>query len=100
MARAREQQRGARDLVADIGAAISLLDRAVDRRAEDDMILETFTVQTHYKRGTGWLVVARFNCGGQRMVAFHGADTGWEALKGFASKLNNNQLRLKEDEYA
>lgn len=87
-------------MVSDLGHSIAMLDRAVDRRAEDDERMLTMTLSTPYNGRADYLIVARFECGTERMVAFHSAPTAWECLKGFCDRLHNNSLVLREDEYA
>jgi len=100
MARTREHARGARDLVQDIGGAIALLDRAIDRLAEDDIRIYSWTVKTHYAGRDDWLAVVRAEAGQNKLVAFHSAETGWELIMGLANRINNKSLKWGEDEYA
>lgn len=100
MARAREHAAGVKDIVSAVGAPIVGLESSIDAWAEDDVRLMSFTVSTYHKTGGDYLVVARFEAGGEKFVAFHSADTVWEALKGFANRMRNKDLKLKEDEYA
>lgn len=83
-----------------IGTALVRADLAILDRGDDDEMLLTITVQTPWKRGADYLVVGRMLTGGRHIVAFHGADTLYEALRGFSERFVNKQLVWKDDEYA
>jgi len=83
-----------------VGSALIRLENSVERWAEEDVRLVSFTVSTPYKGRADYLVVGRFEAGTNRYVAFHSAETVYEALKGFCDRMENKTLKLREDQYA
>ena len=76
------------------------LDRQIDEQANEDIYLMSITINTPWKSGDDYLVIARAQIGAEKVVAFHGADTIYEALTGFATRFSHKQLTWKEDKYA
>ena len=91
---------GAADISGRVGQTVIIADGVIERMAEEDVILMSMTVQTPYRGRDDYLVVGRFQAGGRSLVAFHGASTFWEAVKGFLDRMINRTLVMKEDQYA
>lgn len=88
------------DMRAAVGQSLVNLERAIERLSGEDVHILSFTVTTPAAGRPDYLVVVRVEQGGERLVAFHNADTVWEALKGMADRIVNGTLKLKEDQYA
>ena len=88
-----------RDITQDIGQAIGGLERTINRWSDEDMHLLSFTVSTPLKGRADYLIVARFTDGTSKKVAFSSGDTVYDALRTFANRMANKQLKLREDEY-
>jgi hypothetical protein len=95
---ARGSSRGV--VAENIGQTIIMANGVIERLFEEDVVLLSLTVQTPYKGREDFLVVGRFRNGGVSMVAFHGAATFYEAIKGFLDRLINRTLVFREDQYA
>lgn len=82
-----------------IGESIVRADQRIEDYGLDGYQLMSLTVQTPWKRGSEFLVVGRIETGGSKYVAFHSADTLYEALRGFCERFTDKRLELKEDTY-
>lgn len=90
-------RKAAANLLTRLGVRIEQLDRWI----EDPPDGETFIQNIQFKVGGGHeddiLAVIRAVVGGEKKVAFHGADTLSECMMGFISRLANGSLTWKAD---
>lgn len=82
-----------------IGEALVRADQRIEDFGLEGYQLMSLTIQTPWKRGSEFLVVGRIETGGTKCVAFHSADTLYEALRGFCERFTDKRLELKEDQY-
>jgi hypothetical protein len=87
-------------LVAGMAASFVGWETAIERQSAEGLDLYSLSVTTPAKGRANYLVVLRAWQDGQSLVAFHDAETIYEALKGAADRFINKSLVWKVDQYA
>lgn len=88
------------DLANRYGAALIGADRNFEKRYEEGTHVVGLTVKLPREIGDDFLIVVRAQKEEARVVAFHGAPTFAEAVVGMLTRLQQDTLKWKEDEYA
>lgn len=83
-----------------VGDSLVRADYQIEERGLEGEKLVGITIQTVWTRGNDYLIVGRLRVNGEAYVAFHSADTLYEAIRGFCERYTNRTLEWKEDQYA
>lgn len=94
------QSRALDKLVANLADSVVRADGAIERWGDEDVYIQSMTISTIWKGRDDYMVVVRANVGGQSKVAFHAAETFYEAVKGVCDRIVNKSLAWKDDQYA
>lgn len=100
MAKTYEELMQGEDTLQKIGAAVSAFEGIHRKWLADDWRLLSLTVKTPEEFGDEYLLIARFDNGGDRQVTFRSANDLGSLLVGFINAMRTRKLKLREDKYA
>lgn len=80
-----------------LGRVLWALDQLIARGMHDGTEIHELRLRAPTEEGGDWLLVCKGTVDTQRLVAFHGAGSLGEALRGGYERLRNGQMKWRED---
>lgn len=83
-----------------LGERMEMFEHHADRLFEQGLEVVGLSVRCPGDESAEYLVIARGRDSTGKVVAFHGGETFAEAVGGFMSRMANDSLKWRKDEYA